>query len=145
MSYWDTSALIKLYVPEPDTPYFLELLAGSPGPPLTADIARAEVLCTLYRKEHAGDLGAGAAATLFARFLEDAAAGRVVLVPNGLDVTTQAQALVERAYRRRQPILIRSLDALHVASALAARATTLVATDGRLRDVAVMMGLEVLP
>ena len=31
MSYWDTSALIKLYVPEPDTPYFLELLAGSPG------------------------------------------------------------------------------------------------------------------
>lgn len=103
------------------------------------------MLCTLYRKEHAGDLVLGAAATLFARFLEDAAAGRVVLVPNGLDVTTQAQALVERAYRRPQPVLIRSLDALHVASALAARATTLVATDGRLREVAGLMGLEVLP
>lgn len=103
------------------------------------------MLCTLYRKESAGDLVPGAAAALFARFLSDAEAGRLVLVPNGLDVTARAQGVVERAYGQPRPVLIRSLDALHVASALAARATTLVATDGRLRDVAALMGLAVLP
>ena len=87
MNYWDTSALIKLYAPEPDSPYFLTLLSRAEGPLLTSDITRAEVLCTLYRKEHAGDLAAGAAEVLFARFLADADAGRIVLIPNGLEAT----------------------------------------------------------
>jgi len=143
--YWDTSALIKLYAPEPDTPYFLDLIGQAQEPPFSSDITRAEVLCTLYRKEHAGDLAEGAAVRLFARFLSDAATGRLVLIPNGLDVTTEAQVLVEKSYSQPQPTPIRSLDAIHVASALAARATTLIATDTRLRDVAVLMGLKVLP
>ncbi len=145
MTYWDTSALIKLYAPEPDSPYFLTLLAQAQHPPFSSDIVRAEVLCTLYRKEHAGDLKRGAAATLFARFASDTAAGRLVLIPNSADVTAEAERLVKRAYSQAQPLLIRSLDAIHVASALAARSTTLVATDARLRNVAVLMGLKVLP
>ncbi len=68
-----------------------------------------------------------------------------MLIPNGADVTAEAHALVQKAYSQPQPILIRSLDALHVASALAAKATTLVATDTRLCTVAQMMGLETLP
>jgi len=64
LTYWDTSALIKLYAPEPDSSYFLELLAQAQQPPLSADITRAEILCTLYRKEQAGDLVAGAATLL---------------------------------------------------------------------------------
>ena len=145
MNYWDTSALIKLYAPEPDSPYFLTLLSRAEGPLLTSDITRAEVLCTLYRKEHAGDLAAGAAEVLFARFLADADAGRIVLIPNGLEATEKAHRLVQQAYSQPQPLLIRSLDAIHVASALTARATTVVATDTRLREVAKLLGLEVVP
>ncbi len=145
MNYWDTSALIKLYAPEPDSSYFLMLLSEAEGPLFTSDITRAEVLCTLYRKEHAGDLAAGAAGTLFARFLGDTDAGRIVLVPNGLEVTQKAHTLVQQAYGQPQPLLIRSLDAIHIASALTARATTVVATDTRLREVAKLLGLEVLP
>lgn len=145
MTYWDTSALIKLYVLEPDSSYFLNLLEEAQQPPISADIARAEVLCTLYRKEQAGDLRTGAATKLFTQFLSDIASGRLVLVPNGDDVTSKAHTLVQKAYTQPQPVLIRSLDALHVASALAAKATTLVATDTRLRTVAVMMELAVLP
>ena len=145
MNYWDTSALIKLYAPEPDSSYFLDLIARAQHPPLTSDIARAEVLCTLYRKEYAGDLKAGAAATLFARFMSDTAAGRIVLIPNGVDVTGEAETLVGQAYRQTRPLPIRSLDAIHVASALVSRATAVVATDTRLRDAAALMGLETLP
>ena len=90
LSYWDSSALIKLYAPEPDSPYFLSLIAQAQRPPFSSEIARAEVLCTLYRKEYAGDLKPGAAATLFARFVSDAAAGHLVLIPNGADVTAEA-------------------------------------------------------
>ena len=145
MNYWDTSALIKLYAPEPDSTYFLGLVSQAEGPLFTSDIARSEVLCTLYRKEHAGDLAAGAAAELFTRFLSDTGAGRIVLIPNGLEVTQKAHTLVQQAYSQPQPLLIRSLDAIHVASALTARATTVVATDTRLREVAKLLGLAVLP
>ena len=145
MSYWDTSALIKLYAPEPDSSYFLDLIAHAEGPLLCSDIARAEVLCTLYRKEHAGDLAAGAAAVLFDHFLGDIDAGRMVLIPNDLEVAQKAHTLLKQAYSQPQPLLIRSLDAIHVASALTAKATTVIATDARLREVAKLLGFAVLP
>lgn len=31
MSYWDTSAILKLYVAEHDSAYFLDLIANKPG------------------------------------------------------------------------------------------------------------------
>ena len=67
-----------------------------------------------------------------------------MLIPNGLDVTAEAENLV-KLYSQPQPLFIRSLDAIHIASALVSQASTLVATDKRLRDVAVLMGLTVLP
>lgn len=62
MSYWDTSAVLKLYVTEPDSRYFIDLVASSDTPLRTAQITYVEVLCALHRKEVAGDLLAGAAA-----------------------------------------------------------------------------------
>ena len=41
--------------------------------------------------------------------------------------------------------MLRSLDLIHVASALECKAKTLVATDVRLREVAKLAGLQVLP
>lgn len=145
MNYWDTSALIKLYAPEPDSSYFLSLLRRAEQPLLSSEITQAEVLCTLYRKEHAGDLVKGAAERLFDRFSGDVAAGRLTLIPNGVDVMAEARTLVSQAYSQPQPILVRGLDAIHIASALTGPAVTVVATDIRLRDVAALMGLEVLP
>jgi predicted nucleic acid-binding protein len=143
--YWDTSALIKLYVPEPDSATFLHHMKDTETPPVTADITSTEVLCTLYRKETVGDIIQGGADILFKRYLEDTVAGRIVLVPNGRDVTTAAQRLVSYAYSQPKPTYIRSLDALHVASALAVNAEAVIATDKRLRKVAVLMGLQVVP
>jgi predicted nucleic acid-binding protein len=42
-------------------------------------------------------------------------------------------------------LMVRSLDAIHVASAVAAGAKTMVATDGRLRKVSRRIGLQLLP
>jgi predicted nucleic acid-binding protein len=144
LSYWDTSALLKLYVPEPDSPTFLDLLTRARKPLVSAAIANTEMLCALYRKEHVGDLHPGAADLLYQHFRSDVVAGRIILVPDGSDVRVEAEKLVARAYSQGS-LFIRSLDALHVASALAVKATTFVATDARLGDAAVLMGLKVVP
>ncbi|CAN5880147.1 hypothetical protein BH24DEI2_BH24DEI2_07950 [soil metagenome] len=145
MRFWDTSALLKLYAFEPDAAYFLNLVANDARPLLTADIAREEMLCALYRKELSGDVKPGEARVLFNRFLEDERNGRIIVIPNGQDVLAEAERLVKRCYAQTPPLTVRSLDVIHVASALVSKADAVVATDARLRDAAGVMGLNVLP
>jgi predicted nucleic acid-binding protein len=145
MAYWDTSALLKLYVAEADSPYFLELIAGTAESVISSAIATAEVLCVLYRKEHARALKHGAAKRVYRRFVTDMNAGRVLLIPFGRDVECEAEKIVRSVFAQPQPILVRSLDLIHVSTALSAGATRFVATDARLRSAAVLAGLELLP
>ena len=145
MTYWDTSALLKLYVAEPDSKYFLKLVAATKEALATSDLARVEIFAALSRKELAGELGSGAAKRLYARFLSHTASSLVVTLPVGLDVLDKANELTEAALAVSPPIMIRSVDAIHVASATAIGAKTLIATDLRLRAVAVLAGLSVLP
>ena len=145
MTYWDTSALLKLYVLENDSAYFRHLVSKSNRPLFTSDIAKEETLCALYRKEFAGDLQGGAATALFTTFEADIEQGRIITVPKGTDVLAEAKKVLTAAYAETPPLFIRSLDAIHVASALSVQAATLVATDKRLRETAELMGLKVLP
>jgi predicted nucleic acid-binding protein len=145
VNYWDTSALLKLYVPEDDSGYFLDLVVASDQPIVSSAIATAEMLCALYCKECAGDLKSGGALAAYRKFLGDCRAGRIVLVPYGEQVFTAAEEIVRLAFRRARPVMVRSLDAIHVASAVTARARIMVATDTRLRQVAAMAKLKLMP
>jgi hypothetical protein len=51
MNYWNTSAPIKLYVAEVDSPYFPQLLGNSDEPNISLAIVATEGLCVRYRKE----------------------------------------------------------------------------------------------
>jgi predicted nucleic acid-binding protein len=145
VNYWDTSALLKLYVPEDDSGYFLDLVVASDQPIVSSAIAAVELLCAVYRKESVGDLKSGGALAAYRRFLGDCRTGRIVLVPYGDQVSTAAEGIVRLAFRRAQPVMVRSLDAIHVASAVTARARVMVATDARLRRVAAMARLKLAP
>ena len=145
MDYWDTSALLKLYVLERDSDFFLDRIASASEPISTSAIASAEVLCALLRKEAAGDLKRGSATWIFRRFGADCRAGRIMLIPYGDDVMLEAEKLARAAYEGRRRIMVRSLDLIHVASALSAGARRMVATDKRLRSLAEASKLEVLP
>ena len=50
MSYWDTSCLVKLYTPEPDSEIFADILAGGDHC-ITCDLAPLEFWATVHRKE----------------------------------------------------------------------------------------------
>jgi len=145
VSYWDTSALVKLYIAEADSLYFLQLIAGGDEPIVSSAIVTGEILCVLYRKEQARALKGGGAGRIYGKFSQDVRTGRILTVPYGPDVEAQAEKLARLVFTRPRPILIRSLDMIHVSTALSSRARDLVATDTRLREVAVLAGLHVLP
>jgi predicted nucleic acid-binding protein len=143
--YWDTSALLKLYVAEPDSPYFIQLAASTSEPIFSSAIVLTEALCALYRKEHAGELKRGAAGIISRSLTADAEAGRFIVIPYGRDIVAQTETLVRLAFGRPQAVMLRALDAIHVASALTAREDVMVATDSRLRAAAALAGLRLLP
>jgi predicted nucleic acid-binding protein len=143
--YGDTSALLKLYAPEPDSPFFLQLLARTDEQIFTASVAAVEIQCALHRKEHFGDLKPGGAAAAIECYREDIRCGRVIEIPFGRDVLEEASNLINLAFRRKRRILIRSLDIIHLASAKAAGVRLMIATDARLREVASLVELRLLP
>ena len=145
MAYWDTSALLKLYIDEPDSSEFWELLRLPRNGVWTSTIARTEMFCALQRKQRLGELQAGGAAAVYQRFFKDVEKGRIALIGLTEDVHREAERVGAVLSDKKPPLRVRSLDLIHLASALAAKSRELVATDVRLRDVATVAGLRVLP
>jgi len=108
-------------------------------------IAWVEVLCAAHRKERAGDIKAGNAQKIFKQFLADCTRGRILLIPFGEDVRDRAQEIVRLALLRPKAIMVRSLDTIHLATAFAAGAKTVIAADERLREVVPLAGLRIEP
>lgn len=144
MSYWDSSALAKLYLKEPDSAVFLSL-AKRPVPLHTSPLGQFEVTLTLRRQEPEGVLDRQTADTLADELLIDIASGRVELVAAGFDLHAEFQHVVQTCFRRTNPISIRTLDALHLAAALSAGETEIVSNDSRQRTAAQALGMSVLP
>lgn len=143
--YWDSSALLKLYIREPDSAYFLALASQGTEPIVTSSLAFAEVLCALVRKESEADINRGASDVLFERFRHHIDDGTIELLPLTKETLEALPPMLTRLLRGKPPMLLRSLDAIHIASAQASRSTTVVSTDKRMRAVAALAGLKLLP
>jgi predicted nucleic acid-binding protein len=129
--YLDTSALMKLVVDEPETPALREELARwGDGRFVTSVITKVELPRAVARAVPAVALEDRLVAV--DRLLES-----IHIIPLGADVTAAAATL--------PPSLLRSLDAIHLASARAARmhgrAVVLCGYDRRLQGAAVEHGL----
>ncbi|MGD0262683.1 MAG: type II toxin-antitoxin system VapC family toxin [Verrucomicrobiota bacterium] len=144
MQYWDTSTLAKLYVSEPDSAQFAAYLAAT-GPITTSELARWELFRVLARKEAGGLLPTGAAEVVFGRFLADVAAGKVGLAPLDSVLEARFQQLVLRLHRLNPPLVVRTLDGIHIATADLRGADALVATDTSMRKCAAAIGLKLYP
>jgi predicted nucleic acid-binding protein len=144
MAYWDTSCLLKLYVTEPDSPVFTAyILAGATV--VTSVIARLELWATLRRKESEGSLPAGAAKQAMSVYDADVSAGLIRADPLSDAIIALFEVAIEKAYAMTPPVRLRTLDAIHLATAQAAAEFEIVATDLRLRDAASRLGLNVYP
>lgn len=145
MSYWDTSTLVKLYANEPDSAVFENHALNVSAKAVTSRIALYEARATFQRKEAEGILQTGCAHQLYNQLAQDVAAGEVRLVELGADVEREYGQVLAACYRHTPPIPLRTLDALHLASARVAGETELVATDKRLRTAAKLLGFSLFP
>jgi len=115
MSYWDTSALAKLYLKEPDSAQFESLALASPV--ISGMIARHEMRTVFHRREAEAAIPGGEAATLYRRMASDVASGVLRLQPDSDDVEREFGRVLERCFSQAPPLFIRTNDALHLASA----------------------------
>ena len=143
MSYWDTSALVKLYVQEADAAQF-EALALTASV-VAGTIALHEARTVFRRREAEGVIPAGEGAALFMRLTGHTARGRVRVQPETDEVGRELGTVLEKCFSQSPPVLIRTNDALHLASAKVAGETVFVTADARQRAAAVLMGFTVLP
>jgi hypothetical protein len=60
-------------------------------------------------------------------------------------VRRQFQSIIEQCCHRLPPLPLRTLDAIHLATAVAARESEVVAADKRLREAAMALGFSVYP
>ncbi len=144
MLFWDTSAVLKLYVDEPDAREFRTLAQG-PEVLVISAFSVHELHCAFYRKEFLKALKSGMAEVLYQAFQDEIQSGYFRLIEYSQSVEQRAVKVVRMCYGANRPVLIRSLDVVQLASALAAGATNVVSTDARMRRAAALLGMHVFP
>ena len=144
MSYWDTSALLKLYVTEEDSPVFLALAAGVQRV-MTGFIGKYEARAVFQRREADQVLTAGAANLCYQKLVEHAARGRVEIVPESGLLEHEYGVILNRCLSQTPPVFIRTNDALHLAAAKVAGEVEFVSADIQQRVAATFLGFTVLP
>jgi predicted nucleic acid-binding protein len=145
MRYWDTSVLIKLFVKEDDSVFFSALIEEVGEVIHTSELSRLELLRGLWGKRLDGLIVPGAEKTLMRRFETEVEMKRIILVPVSNDVRREFEAVLKVCFNRGRPIRVRTLDALHLASALASRAREIICTDARMREAASTLQLDIQP
>jgi len=134
--YFDASALVKLYLPEPGSDELNEVVAGR-SDLLVSDLAATEIASSLSRHRREGVLNAEAIVRLRRALLAHVDAGfyrRVELIP-------AIHREAERLLFSLDAVPLRAADALHLALAISAEAATLLTYDRRLAEAALTVGL----
>jgi len=125
--YLDSSAIVKLVAPEPETAALVKTLRGD-GEAVSSALARVEVIRAVHR--------AGAGRDRLGR--AEAILDRIALVPIDETILHRAAGL--------SPADVRTLDAIHLSTALLLEPDIagLVTYDARLATAAAASGLAVL-
>jgi uncharacterized protein len=134
--YWDTSALLKLYAPEPDSCDYLRLLIQQPEDVEISFLHWVELYFAFCGKESRGEIAAGSAKHLFQRFEQHVTTGRYFVIPWGDDVALEARRLLDTSLIATPAAMLRSLDGLHLGALRAAKIQFVVTADVKMRDAA---------
>jgi predicted nucleic acid-binding protein len=138
--YLDSCIIVKLLSPEPDSVMFSQYCAGQLLH--TSELAWTEVFAALLAKERAGKIPREMRERAVERFQSLVARGTMVTVPLNRVALNKANGVLKQCH---PDIPLRTLDAIHVASADLCQQFPVVTTDKRVRDAAGRLGLPVFP
>ncbi len=142
MRYFDTGVLLKLYLQEPRSADAVGFVLASPHPPSITLLHELEMRAALRQKAGRGEITPDECAILTEQMKDDLDDG--VLVRTAVDwpgIFATAESLSALHGART---LCRSLDLLHVASALEMGAAEFCSFDQRQSNVAAAAGLVVI-
>ena len=135
--YLDASALVKLLVPEDESDALNRALVGLTDV-IVSDLAMTELASALGRRTREQRVTRKEAQRLYRE------ASKLHALSRHAELTPPVHRHAERLMLSLTTPL-RALDALHLATALAAEAATIVTFDAHLRDAATSHGLFVAP
>jgi predicted nucleic acid-binding protein len=138
--YLDASALVKLYLPEPESDDLNRLLVGRHDV-VVSDLAVTEIVSSLCRRRREGSLTTAVVSRLHGALLGHIEAG----VYRRFELIPAAHREAERLLISLGTVPLRAADALHLALALGAEAASLLTWDRRLGAAARAIGLGVFP
>lgn len=135
--YLDTSVLVALYTHEPDSARCEEIVANAPGI-VISELAVAELSGALLAKEKSSQLAAAARVSILEHFRTSIAENEIQVVPLDRHVIEDALDVMHRVYPQ---VLLRTLDAIQLASYLSVDAGPLFTRDRRMQDAARLLGV----
>jgi predicted nucleic acid-binding protein len=142
--YWDTSCVLKLYTNETDSMQWQRHAVSASGELAASALLEAEMAYALEQKEVRGDVLPGGARALLRLFRRDLQMGRFVLYPIGTDVVRLAADMADRCYHAATPVRLRTLDGLHLATAVLLKCRWLATTDRHMCEAAPLLKLSLL-
>lgn len=138
--YCDTSAVLKLYLPEPGSAEFNKIMEGRDDV-FVSDLVVTEIVSAVARRLYQGSLSRETA-----RRLQHAIVGRLDEgVYHRVELTRDVHRRAEHYLLTLQVTPLRAADALHLALATSARAASLATFDARLGAAARAAGLSAYP
>lgn len=138
--YFDASALIKLYLPEPESDALNRVVEGRRDA-IVSDLAVTEIVSSLCRRRREGAVNTLVVDRLRRQILSHFDSGvyrRVELLP---EIHREAERLLVSIER----VPLRAADALHLALALSGAAASVLTFDRRLANAARALGLNIFP
>lgn len=138
--YLDSCILVKLFVAEPDSEFFIRALVGKSLS--TSELAYTEVFSALLACERAGRLSRQHRQMAWREFLSRIESEEIRLEPLNSVVLRKARQLLELCHPQ---VPLRTLDAIHLATVDLCQDVPLVTTDARLRDAGQIIGLDLFP
>jgi predicted nucleic acid-binding protein len=140
--YVDPSALLKLYIHEPESAAMSAWRGRTRGPLALTQHARAEITNGICLAAFRGQIGADALSDALASFEEDCAEGRYAQADLLWRATLKMASEISRRYT--PTVGCRTLDVLHVASALVLEFKGFLTFDLRQRMLARAVGLKLV-
>ena len=140
--YLDTSALVKLYDPDPDSAQVADWVRSNHAPFLVTSLHQFELTNALALKVRRGETSAVAFAEWRSLFASDLRLG--ILTPVSPEWTSVWKQGEELSTQFTPELGTRSLDVLHVAIALELSCTTILTNDVRQAELSRGLDLDVI-
>ena len=140
MIYVDSGILLKLYLTEPDSELWRDRLDGR-ADVVSSTLSLLEFKSGLRQKMQNGLIRRKAVSRNWRDFRQSVHTGILRLVPLGTDVIEEATQLLDQLPAK---ILLRSLDACHLASARFYECDEVATSDERMSSAATELGIALM-